>query len=198
MTPASAAKIGQFFCRLLVPAWVLTGALLKLWEANPQNLPRETILKAAIWLDLPLDYLLATLIGLELVAVACMVTLVGSARLVAALVLGVSCFVQFCELVLGNYATCGCLGAYSLAPLAIILINGALLTAVLMFDPAIFARARPARWPRVVALGLVAGGFYLSFRMIILEPAKTNDTAKEAPAQVSRPLASHSLSTLPD
>jgi hypothetical protein len=48
-----------------------------------------------------------------------------------------------------------------------------------------------------VALGLVAGGFYLSFRMIIFEPAKTDDTAKEAPAEVSRPLASHPLSTLP-
>lgn len=198
MTPASASKIGQLFCRLIVPGWVLTGALLKLWEANPQNLPQETILMAATSLGIPLDYLFATLIGLEFVAVAVMVTLLRQARLVGALVLGVSCMVQFGELVLGNAVSCGCMGAYSLAPWMIILINGTLLTAVLIFDPAMFCRARPARWPRAVALCLVAGGFYMSFRTIILEPSKTNDTAKEAPAQVNRPLASHPLSKLPD
>ncbi len=198
MTPASAAKIGQLFCRMIVPAWVLTGALLKLWEANPQNLPQETILKAAVSLGIPLDYLLATLIGLEFVAVAVMVTLLRQARLVGALVLGVSCLVQFGELVLGNALSCGCMGAYSLAPWKIILINGTLLTAVLIFDPAMFCRAGPARWPQAVALCLVAGGFYMSFRTIILEPAKTNDTAREALAEVGRPLASHPLSKLPD
>ncbi len=198
MTRASAAKIGQLFCRLIVPAWVLTGALLKLWEANPQNLPQETILKAAVSLGIPLDYLFATLIGLEFVAVAVMVTLVRQARLVGALVLVVSCLVQFGELVLGNAVSCGCMGAYSLTPWMMILISGTLLTAVLIFDPAMFCQAGPARWPQAVALCLVAGGFYMSFRTIILEPAKTNDTAKEARAEVSRPLASHPLSTLRD
>ena len=74
------AKLGQILSRVLVPGWVLTGALFKLYEASPRLLPKETILKGADTVGIDLYLLLAILIGLEFFAVAVMLCISRLAR----------------------------------------------------------------------------------------------------------------------
>ena len=38
-TPARGSIFGSFICRVLVPAWLLTGAAIKLSERSPMLLP---------------------------------------------------------------------------------------------------------------------------------------------------------------
>jgi hypothetical protein len=67
-------------CRLIVPLWVLTGAIFKLMENTPALLPKHTVLALGNNMGLDLEIWLATLIGLELLAVAVMICVAWLAR----------------------------------------------------------------------------------------------------------------------
>ena len=125
------AKLGQILSRVVVPGWVLTGALFKLYESSPKLLPKETILKVANDLGIDLNVLLAVLIGLEFFAVAVMLCLARLARPMAIFLLSVFCLILLGEMALGNLTNCGCLGANSPPPWVILLIDGGLLFGVL-------------------------------------------------------------------
>ena len=161
------AKIGQILSRVLVPGWVLTGALFKLSEASPKLLPRETILKVADNLGIDLYLLLAVLIGLEFFAVAVMLCISRLARPMAIFILGVFCLILIGEMALGNLTDCGCLGGNSPPPWMMLLIDGGLLFGVVIFDPSRLIPARPPRWPLVPALVVTVGGFVLSFTTVM-------------------------------
>ncbi|MEE8459171.1 MAG: MauE/DoxX family redox-associated membrane protein [Phycisphaerales bacterium] len=161
------AKLGQILSRVLVPGWVLTGALFKLHEASPRLLPRETILNGADTLGIDLYLLLAVLIGLEFFAVAVMLCISRLARPMAIFILSVFCLILIGEMALGNLSSCGCLGGNSPPPWMILLIDGGLLFGVVIFDPSRLIPARPPRWPIVPALVVTIGGFVLSFMTVL-------------------------------
>ena len=161
------AKLGQILSRVLVPGWVLTGALFKLHEASPRLLPKETILKGADTVGIDLYLLLAILIGLEFFAVAVMLCISRLARPMAIFILSVFCLILIGEMALGNLTSCGCLGGNSPPPWMMLLIDGALLFGVVIFDPSRLIPSRPPRWPIVPALVVTIGGFALSFLSVL-------------------------------
>ncbi len=161
------AKLGQILSRVLVPGWVLTGALFKLHESNPKLLPKETILKVANDLGIDLNVLLAVLIGLEFFAVAVMLCLAKLARPMAIFLLSVFCLILLGEMALGNLTNCGCLGANSPPPWMMLLIDGGLLFGVIVFNPSRLIPVRTARWPLIPMAVVTVGGFVLSFLTVL-------------------------------
>ena len=75
-------------CRLVVPAWLLMAAVVTLAEANPHTLPPMTILAGAV--VLAVGHLARRAEGITVMVVS---------------------LVRVCEMVLGNTATSGFLGA---------------------------------------------------------------------------------------
>ncbi|MCH7797253.1 MAG: hypothetical protein IID28_02255 [Planctomycetes bacterium] len=171
----SGAKIGQVLSRVFVPAWVLTGALFKLMEGTPSNLPGKTILPLAARMNLDLHWTLAVLIGLEFLAIAVMLCMARLARPMAIFLLSVFCLVLIGEMVQGNVTSCGCLGNVKIPPWVILAIDGSLLLGVVLFDPSPLIPAAPSRTPAVLAAVLIAGGFGLSYWMVI-HPLETRTT----------------------
>jgi hypothetical protein len=167
------AKLGQILSRVLVPGWVLTGALFKLHEASPRLLPKETILNGADTVGIDLYLLLAILIGLEFFAVAVMLCISRLARPMAIFILSVFCLILIGEMAMGNLTSCGCLGGNSPPPWMMLLIDGALLFGVVIFDPSRLIPSRPPRWPIVPALVVTIGGFVLSFLTVMPEGKPT-------------------------
>lgn len=163
----SGPKIGLVLTRLVVPAWVAFGATFKLVEATPKTLPPKTILTLADRGHIDLYVLLASLIGLEFLAVALMVFMARWARLVAAAILSVFCLILIAEMVQGNVTSCGCLGKVTMPPWLMLGIDGTMLLGVLVFDPSPIVPARPSRLALVPAIVAAAIGFWLSFSRIV-------------------------------
>ena len=146
---------------------MLFGALFKLYENTPGLLPKETILKVANDLGINLNQLLAVLIGLEFFAVAVMLFVTKLARPMAIFMLSVFCLILLGEMALGNLTSCGCLGANSPPPWVMLLIDGALLFGVVVFNPSPLIPVRPARWPLIPAAVVTVAGFVLSFVIVL-------------------------------
>ncbi|MEM7245988.1 MAG: hypothetical protein AAF533_11640 [Acidobacteriota bacterium] len=123
------ARLGFVVTRVLVPLWILTGALVKLIERSPKLLP-ENLLLLAERLGLGFDVLLAVLISIELAAVAAIWSLPRLARAVAASMLTAFCIVLV-SLMAAGLEHCPCLGSLSPPPWLMLVIDGALLVTVL-------------------------------------------------------------------
>ncbi len=161
------AKIGQILSRVLVPAWVLTGALFKLYETSPRLLPKETILKVADDLGINLYHLLAVLIGLEFFAVAVMLCIAKLARPMAIFMLSLFCLILIGEMALGNLKSCGCLGANSPPPWVMLVVDGGLLFGVIVFNPRPLIPTLSSRRPLIPAAVISLVGFVVSFVIVL-------------------------------
>jgi hypothetical protein len=128
-----AEKIGFLLTRVIVPLWVMSGALMKLVEKSPKLLPKN-IWTNALEQGVDLYILLFVLISLEFFAIAVMFFLPRFARFMAIWMLGAFCLILIGEILAGNTA-CGCLGAYSPSPYAMLAIDATLLILVLLFRP---------------------------------------------------------------
>ena len=179
MTGSVRGKIGMVLCRIVVPAWVLTGAMFKLLETSPRLLPSKTILAPADDLGINLYWLLATLIAAEFLAIAVMVLVARLARAMAIFVLSVFCLILIGEMAQGNITSCGCFGSNSPPPWAILIIDGGLLFGVLFLKPLAASAVHPARWPVPAAIVLMLIGFATSFAVVI--------PAGRAPDQIDVP-----------
>lgn len=162
--PARGNVLGTALVRLVVPLWVLTGAMFKLVEAKPRLLPR-TLLDMADG-RVSLELFLATLIGLEFLAAAVMLFIRPLARAMATFMLVCFCAILLAEIMNGS-ATCGCLGAWSPSPWVMLAIDGTLLLGVLLLKPGYSTPARSGgaggkTW-LVCALLLTIAGFVVSF-----------------------------------
>ncbi len=124
------ALLGTLLSRVIVPLWVLAGAVLKLSHGEPDNLPKG-IWQPAYQAGLDLDWLLATLISLEFMLVAVMVFIARLARPAAVFTLSVFCLVLLNELRIGNFTSCGCLGNVPMKPWQMLVIDGTLLAGVI-------------------------------------------------------------------
>ncbi len=167
MTGSVRGKIGMVLCRIVVPAWVLTGAVFKLLETSPRLLPGKTILAPADSLGINLYWLLATLIAAEFLAIAVMVLVARLARAMAIFVLSVFCLILIGEWAQGNITSCGCFGSNSPPPWAILIIDGGLLFGVLFLKPPAASAKGLARWPIPAAVVLMLIGFATSFAVVI-------------------------------
>jgi hypothetical protein len=158
-----AARISFILCRIVVPLWILSGALFKLIEGDPRNLPqglRQILIKPD---GTDPDLILLILIALEFLAVGVMLFLPRAARLMATFMLGCFCLILLNELRIGNVTSCGCFGSLTIPPWAILIVDGLLLTGVVLFEPAksekpfvsLFGLAGAGAWTAVLAI--VAG-----------------------------------------
>ena len=181
-----APVLGLALCRILVPGWVLLGAVIKLSEADPHTLPAKTILALAGRIDIGHDLLLATLVALELMTVAVMLSLGRMARPMAIVVLSVFCLVMIGEMVNGNFISCGCLGRESPSPGVILTIDGVLLFGVMALDPTAAARTMPGGTPAMAAIVLCLISVVTSFGVVF--------KAQRTP-QTDRPQATAGVAT---
>ncbi len=175
-----APVLGLALCRILVPGWVLLGAVIKLSEADPHTLPAKTILVLAGHMGIGLDVLLATLVALELMAVAVMLSLGRMARPMAIVVLSVFCLVMIGEMVNGNFISCGCLGRQSLPPGVMLAIDGVLLFGVMALDPTPATRTMPGGTPAMAAIVLCLIGVVTSFG-VVFKTQRTLQTDRPQP-----------------
>ena len=165
-TPSLRQKAGFVLCRFVVPVWVLSGALFKLFEHTPRLLPELTVLKFGKWADLDLYLFLAALIAIEFVAVAVMLLVGRLARPVAIAILGVFCAVLIGEMVQGNVESCGCLGAASPPPYVMLIIDGLLLAGVVVLGAGAPSTSK-ARWPVPAAAVAAVVGIAVSFIVVM-------------------------------
>jgi hypothetical protein len=164
--------MGTVLCRVVVPAWVLPGAITKLVTRDPFLLPTN-IVKATKTLagivspqnpEMVLDLVMRSLAGLELLAVVLMVLVARASRGVAIFMLSVFCLILIGEMVVGA-ASCGCFGSLPIKPWQMLIADGALLAGVLLLKPASDQWLASARRGPVLASVIVAAvaGFGFSF-----------------------------------
>lgn len=167
-TGALRARIEFFLTRILVPLWILSGALFKLYERVPSNLPK-VIFDPAKRHNIDLDVLLRSLIGLELLAVGVMVFIPRFARAMAIFMLSCFCLILAGEMRL-RAEKCGCFGSLPMKPWHMLLIDGSLLLAILVCSfrprsarPAIAPTSRSLAKPALIAVVLLALGLGVAF-----------------------------------
>jgi hypothetical protein len=157
--------LGMILCRIVVPAWIMTGAVFKLVEAKPSLLPRGIIQDGAR-LGVNLDYLLATLISLEFFA-ALVIFFVGRlARVTALVMMSIFVLVLIREIAAGR-TSCGCLGAASPSPWVMLAVDGVILLGLIFLKPRPLAMLDRARWPYVAVAILSLAAAATSFAMLI-------------------------------
>jgi len=128
--------------RVVIPLWLGIGAVLKLIDGSPSNLP-AALVKWFGGNGVDLSFLLEFSIAVELVVVGIMVLLPGLARLAGIVMLG-----SFLPVLIGDVAlgasSCGCFGAVQIPPW-VTLVTDVFFLASLLF----IARGVPAlRMPR--------------------------------------------------
>jgi hypothetical protein len=129
-----ASRLGTILCRIVVPIWILTGAVFKLVEADANNLPRGVLQLVHNAGVTDLTLVLWVLVSLECFAVSVMLFLPRVARLMATFMLGCFCLILINEIRLGNFSSCGCFGSVPIPPWAILIVDGALLAGVVLLN----------------------------------------------------------------
>ncbi|MBM4052267.1 MAG: hypothetical protein FJ270_05940 [Planctomycetes bacterium] len=148
-TPACTlcSRLGFVVTRLAVPAWITAGALAKLLENDPRNLPKPIFdlvlsldgtfgLQGVAWMD----FALRSICGTEFVIAAMILCMPRVARPLALAVLTLFCVILLWLIGTGwakdgfeavLKGSCGCFGKSGMNPLYMLMIDGALLGGVL-------------------------------------------------------------------
>jgi len=198
-TGSLCTRIDLVLSRIVVPLWILTGAVFKLYERVPSNLPK-VIFDPAKQHNIDLDVLLRTLIGLEFLAVGVMLFMPRFARAMAIFML--TCF---CLILLGEMRVraekCGCFGSLPLKPWHMLLIDGSLLAGILIcrFWPNAERRAiRPASGSlgksAIAVVALLIVGLGVAFAV----PARPAKVQPPPPIVTTGPNAADDPSANPD
>ena len=121
---AQGTLAGTLLCRIVVPAWILAGASFKLWERNPQLLPKPVtdvtdflfVRSLGISREAYLDPAMRGMVAVEIAAAILMfVAPVQAARLIGQLMLSLFCAILG-VLIASGAASCGCFGASGPSP----------------------------------------------------------------------------------
>lgn len=177
----SSGTIGLVLVRIIVPLWVLTGALFKITERSPSLLPRD-FLKQVESLGFDLYWVLATLIVIEFIAVLIMVFIPKLARLMAVLMLVAFCLVLLNELRAGNFSSCGCLGSASPPPWLMLIIDFLLLMGVVAFKPKpLEIVSDRAAWALVSVLIMITSATTLGLVLSEMSPTTIVKVEQEQP-----------------
>jgi hypothetical protein len=113
-TAGMAGATAVVLARVVVPLWLLTGAVLKLIDLSPTHLP-AALIKSAGALGVDLVFVLRFSIAVELIVVGVMVVLPTLARWTGIVMLGAFLPVLVGDLMLGA-SSCGCFGAIKVNP----------------------------------------------------------------------------------
>jgi hypothetical protein len=198
---APCSRLGFVITRLAVPAWITAGAVMKLVENDPRNLPKP-IFDAVLAMDGSfgltgvawMDFALRSICGAELVIAAVILCMPRVSRPLATAVLALFCAILLWLIGTGwakdgfeavLKGSCGCFGKSGMNPLYMLLIDGALLAGVLLTRKDCSCRSRgwmqgsgPAAL--VGALG-IALAFGMPARTVTLEdPASTTPSTDGA------------------
>ena len=178
---------GVIVTRVLVPLWLLSGAVLKLLDGSPSNLP-SVLVKALGGSGIDLMFVLQLSIVVELVVVGIAWLLPQLARPATLVLLGAFLPVLVGDLVLGS-SSCGCFGAVQVHPAVTAGMDLAFFLAVLLLGRHAPSLRVPRSLPvgRTVAAGLwmlaaVAVGFGAVSRPAAGEKSGTGTVSEGAPA----------------
>lgn len=128
MHPKNAlAAVDALLLRVLIPLWVLAGAVFKLIERDPSLLPTQIIawFKANNHQDWAGPFMRLA-IAVEIIAAALMIFVPKLSRSVAIAILSLFCAILIIEL-RANAESCGCMGNVSMPPWLMLTIDGGLL-----------------------------------------------------------------------
>lgn len=186
--------LGVWLTRLLVPVWILAGAAVKLWERNPQLLPKPvTTVTDLLFVDMLgisreryLDPAMRAMIAVEIAVVIAMIF----GPITSARRLGIGILLLFTVilsvLIASGAASCGCFGASGPSPGWMLAVDGSLLVALIACTP--HARSQGTSASRSILptaiLGILIGAgvaFGVPARkQVVLEP-QVVDTSLQAP-----------------
>ncbi len=159
-----AGKLLGILSRVVVPLWLLAGALSKLVEASPSSLP-VALIRWAGAAGIDLGFVHAFGVGVELTAVGVMVLLPGLAPLAAGTMLAIFLPVLVGDILLGA-SSCGCFGSVSVHPGVTLAVDATLLAALVLAVRRVRWRLIPASLPggrTAVALAWSVLAFALAF-----------------------------------
>ncbi|MBU3682693.1 MAG: hypothetical protein FGM39_01475 [Phycisphaerales bacterium] len=191
------ALAGTLLARVIVPLWIIAGGAVKLWERNPQLLPKP-VTDVTDWLfvsgmGIPreryLDPAMRAMVAAEFaIALAMMLGPVRVARWLGATVLGLFCLILGI-LIASGAAQCGCFGASGPSPTVMIAIDGALLAGLLFLPPAERTSMPASPAPSVLRLGAIAVAIGAAIAFLVPQKAAVvlEDVAAAPPAAVSPP-----------
>ena len=129
---------GVLLVRLIVPAWILFGAVHKTIGGTPKSLPRSILDGGGILGFQNHHILLAVLVCVEFFFVGIMLFTPKFARLAAMVILSTFLIVLSIEMFgYGNFESCGCFGEKSLSPVTMFAIDFALLFGIAFLRPRI-------------------------------------------------------------
>jgi len=142
-TPTCRAKFGALICRVVIPLWLLAGAVFKLAERNPNLLPAPV--KGAIFelhallgigtLQEFMGLSMRSIIAVEFVLAAAMIFLPRVSR--AAALATLALFIAILGwLVWTKQDQCGCFGAAGPSPRVMLAIDSVLFVLAAVFGPA--------------------------------------------------------------
>jgi len=140
--------------RAVIPLWLGIGAVLKILDGSPSNLP-AALVKWFGGNGVDLRFLLEFSIAMELVVVGVMVLLPGLARLAGIVMLG-----SFLPVLIGDVAlgasSCGCFGAVQIPPWVTLVTDVFFLVSLLFIARGVPALKMPRLLPmwQVVAVGV--------------------------------------------
>ncbi len=113
-TKGAAGNIAVVVARVVVPAWLAAGAILKLVDLSPTHLP-AALIKWCGGLGIDLMFMLRFSIAAELIVAVVMILVPPLARWTGLLTLGAFAPVLIGDLALGA-SSCGCFGALEVSP----------------------------------------------------------------------------------
>lgn len=162
------AKVGGAvavaLARVVVPLWLLAGAVLKLVDSSPSHLP-AALIKWMGALGVDLGFVLRFSIGVELTVVGVMWLVPRLARPV-----GIAMLLAFVPVLVGDVAlgasSCGCFGAVQIHPGVTLVMDVAFLLGLVLLGRRVDALAATPTLPthQVVAAGIWAvASFALAF-----------------------------------
>lgn len=140
--------------RVIIPGWLGIGAVLKILDGSPNNLP-AALVKWLGGLGMDLRFLLEFSIAVELIVVGVMILVPGLARIV-----GIVMMAAFMPVLIGDVAlgasSCGCFGAVQIPPWVTLVTDAFFLISLLFLARGVPALKTPRSLPtrQVLSAGL--------------------------------------------
>ncbi len=195
---SASGTIGLLIVRVVVPLWILSGALFKITEQSPKLLPKNFIQQVES-MGLDLYWVLAVLIAVEFAAVSVMLLVPKLARAAAVFMLGAFCLVLLNEMRAGNMESCGCLGSASPPPWMMLIGDFILLMGVVIFKPhPLQLTSQRVGW--ALASGGILIGSGLAFGLVLSEAGSgaivqmtSNNVEGEVPGRTTPALEERQL-----
>ncbi len=153
-TSGAAATLAVVLARIVVPVWLATGAIFKLLDGSPSNLP-AAVIKWLGALDVNLVFVLRFGIAVELIVAGVMVLLPPLARITGLVMLGAFLPVLLGDVLLGA-SSCGCFGSISIHPAITLAVDLSFFLALLVLGRRVprLALTRTLPSARVIVAGL--------------------------------------------